>query len=180
MGDKSQTKTCPLCAESIKAAAKACPFCQHRQGRFAFWRTQMPVLVSVICLAGMAALGCYLLLSEIPATGRSFVGHRNELRVLRTSLERDKKKPEFWFTGFVTNTGRYPWRVQELELRFVDAQGRLVDVRRPELSDTFIVLPGGEGAFRARVGEVVFTNVGVIHQTRVQTATDGNLPLKPD
>jgi hypothetical protein len=40
MGDASQTKTCKLCAESIKAAAKVCPFCQAHQGRFALWREQ--------------------------------------------------------------------------------------------------------------------------------------------
>jgi hypothetical protein len=29
-----------------------------------------------------------------------------------------------------------------------------------------------------RVGELAFTNSGVVHQTRVYSATDGNLPPK--
>ena len=180
MDDVTQTKTCPLCAETIKAAAKVCPFCQHPQGRFALWRPQMLPFVSLACLAVLAAFGCYWLLPDVPATGGNFVRHRDELSVVNTSLERDRKKPEFWLTGLVTNRGHCPWRVRELELRFLDSRGNLLDVRRSELANTVTVPPGGEGAFRAKVGELVFTNTGVIHQVRVQTATDGNLTPKPD
>ena len=124
---------------------------------------------------------CYWVFPEdVPSGGRSFARHRDDLRVLRTSLEREKKKPEFWLTGYVTNSGNYPWRVHELELRFLDAQGNLLDVRHPTISDPFVVPPGGEGAFRVELGEVVFTNSGVVHQVRVQRATDGNLPAKSD
>ncbi len=180
MDELSQTKTCPLCAETIKAAAKVCPFCQARQGRFALWRGQLAPLLSVVCLLALLGLVCFWALPEVPASGRNFARHRDELRVLRTSLERDKKKPEFWLTGYVTNSGNYPWRVHELELRFLDAQGNLLDVRCPTLSDSFVVPPGGEDAFRVRVGKLAFTNSDVVHQVRVQWAADGNLPAEPD
>ena len=90
----------------------------------------------------MAVLGlvCYWVFEEkFASKGRNFVRHRSELRVLRTSLEREKKKPEFWLTGYVTNSGNYPWRVRELELRswmpkaacWTSTTRRFRPVRRP-------------------------------------------------
>ena len=177
MGDVSQTKTCPLCAETIKAAAKVCPFCQGRQSRFALWRAQLPQLLAGLVLLTIFGLTCPLLLPKRPGGGRSFPPHRDELRVLRTSLEPGRKAGELcWLKGLVTNAGSYPWRVQQLELRFLDARGNLVDVRHSAPCDGFVVPPGGESAFRVKLDEVVLTNTGVVHQVRVQTAIDGNLP----
>lgn len=180
MDDVTQTKTCPLCAETIKAAARVCPFCRAHQSRFALWREQLGQLLAGLLLLAFVGLVCFWVFPDVPASGRTFARHRDELRVLRMSLERDKKKPKFWLAGYVTNTGNYPWRVHELELRFLDAQGNLLDVRHPALFNSFVVPPGGESAFRAELQEVVFTNSGVVHQVRVQTATDGSLPVKPD
>jgi hypothetical protein len=180
MGDVSQTKTCPRCAETIKAAAKVCPFCQGRQGRFAFCQEQLALVVSVLLLLVLLGLVCYWALPDIPESGRKFSRHREDLRVLRTSLQRGKMKPDFWLTGYVTNCGNYPWRVRSLESRFLDAQGNLLDVRHVDVSDPFVVQPRGEDAFRVALGELIFTNSGVVQQVRVQTATDGNLPVKPD
>jgi RNA polymerase subunit RPABC4/transcription elongation factor Spt4 len=181
MSDVSQSKTCPLCAETIKAAAKVCPFCRAQQSRFAIWREQLVLVISAFVMMAVLGLVCYWVFEEkFASKGRSFVRHRSELRVLRTSLEREKKKPKFWLTGYVTNSGNYPWRVRELELRLVDAQGGLLDVHHPSVSDPFVVPPGMEGAFRVGLGELVFTNSVVVPQVRVQAASDGNLPANPD
>ena len=181
MGDLSQTKTCPLCAETIKAAARVCPFCRAHQSRFALWREQLGQLVLSLLLVAVLVLVCiWVFPDDAPSNGRNFARHREDLRVLRTSLKRGTTKPEFWLTGYVTNRGDYPWRVRELELRLLDAQGNLLDVRHSDVSDPFVVPPRGEDAFRVKLGEVVFTNSDVVQQVRVQTATDGNLPVKPD
>jgi hypothetical protein len=181
MDDASQTKICNLCAESIKAAATVCPFCQARQGRYPVWREQGIQLVLAVAMVLVLGWVCFVVLpDEVHSGGRNFARHRAELRVLRTALERVKSKPEFWLTGYVTNGGGYPWRVQELEMRTLDAQGNLLDVQHPSISDPFVVPPGAEGAFRVKLREVVFTNNGVVHQVRVQAARDGNLPARPD
>ena len=112
--------------------------------------------------------------------GKNFVPQREHLVVTRTSLERDQRKPDFWLSGYITNTGNYPWRVQELEVRFMEGEGKLVDVRHTEISEKFLIQPHQEQAFRVGLGRLVFTNSGIVTRVRVQTATDGSFPAKTD
>jgi hypothetical protein len=112
--------------------------------------------------------------------GRGFAPYREQLLVARTSLERDQRKPDFWLSGYVTNTGDYPWRVQELEVRFLEGANKLVDVHHPKIPETFVIQPHQEQAFRVELGRLVFTNSGILTRVRVQTATDGNFPAKTD
>ncbi len=111
---------------------------------------------------------------------RSFAPNRAELVVARTSLERDRNQPEFWLNGFITNSGNYPWRVRELEVRFVEGKDRMVDVRHPEFSESFVIQPRQEQAFRVGLGKLVFTNSDIFARVRVHAATDGNFPAKTD
>lgn len=134
--------------------------------------------MTLIALIGLA---CYWLFPDAfrPAE-RSFAPYRAQLVVGRTTLERDQGKPEFWLTGYITNTGDYPWRVHELEVRFLKGGSDLADVRHPDISDKLVVQPHQEQAFRVGLGMLIFTNSGVVTMVRVQDATDGNLPAKTD
>ena len=127
MDDQSQTKTCPLCAEIIKAAAKVCPFCRAAQSQFSLLREQLSIVVPPLLFLTLLGFVCYLVFPEhLGSSGRNFTRHREDLRVVRTSLERLMKKTDFSLAGYVTNTGTYPWRVRELELRLLDPKGNLV------------------------------------------------------
>ncbi len=134
-----------------------------------------------LALAAMAIVPVALLAPEEKGVGgRNFTGHRDDLVVLETSLGRVSARNDFYLTGTVTNRGEHPWRVHELELRFLDAQRKLLDVRHYSVREPFVVLPHHEHGFRAGIGELAFTNNNVEHQVRVQEATDGDRPLKPD
>ena len=102
--------------------------------------------------------------------GRSFAGHRDDLAVLETSLVRASATNDFQLTGVVTNRSEYPWRVHELELRLLDAQGKLLDVRHHSVKEPFVVLPRHEHGFQAQIGELAFTNSNIGRQVRVQEA----------
>jgi hypothetical protein len=41
MGESIHTKVCPACAETIKAAARKCPFCQSNQSLWGNWRGEL-------------------------------------------------------------------------------------------------------------------------------------------
>ena len=174
MAENEPTKVCPLCAETIKAAAKVCPFCRSKQVRHALLRQELlfgvPVLVVIVTA---------IMVISWFSPDKKGVGGRS-LIVLSTSLDRTGTKPDIWLTGIVTNRGEYPWRVHELEVRFLDERGNLLDVSHPDVKDLFVVQPRQEHGFRVELNRLVFTNNNVAHQVRVQMATDGNRPLKPD
>jgi hypothetical protein len=179
MTESPQTKVCPLCAETIKAAAKVCPFCQNRQDRWSLWaQDSLPAVVGFFLLGISVLFVLWLFPWQARSEGRSFAGHRSDLKVLPVALDRAKTRPEFWLSGFVTNTGAYPWRVHELEVRFLDGQGHLFDVLHPAVENAFVVEPGREHAFRVKLGTITWTNNAALPQVRVQTASDGHLPPK--
>ncbi len=174
------TKVCPLCAETIKAAAKVCPYCRTKQGRYVLLRQELFMAVPVLALIILAVVVMAKFAPDESTDGRSFAGHQNELVVSSSSLESIGPNEDFWMTGTVTNGGRYPWRVRELEIRFLDKAGNLLDVRHKDIKDAFAVGAGRESGFRVELESLAFTNDNVTRQVRVQLATDGDQPMKPD
>jgi hypothetical protein len=145
------------------------------QGRWRFWGPEVfPILAALSLMGTTIALLAWGFPEEALPEGRNFARHRHELELVRVAMERPEARPEFWVSGFVTNTGAYPWRVRELEVRLLDTQGNLVDVQHPRFKDTFVVEPGHEHAFRVGLGTLAWTNFVGVPQVRVQTATDGH------
>jgi len=170
-----------LCAETIKEAAKVCPFCRASQTRLGHWGPYLLVAFSVVLMLAIVGLACARVFPDaFRPEGMNFVPHREQLVVSRTSLERGQRKPDFWLGGYITNTGNYPWRVQELEVRLMEGEDKLVDVYHPKISEPFVVQPHQEQAFRVELGRLAFTNIGIVARVRVQAATDGNFPAKTD
>ena len=168
------TKVCPLCAETIKASAKVCPFCRSRQGRFTILKGELASAFTVIALLGvLAAMGLWMFPEPSdPESDPYFVRHRDELPVVRTTLESTKKVGHFWLSGFVTNRGHRPWRVHGLEVRFLDAQGGLLEAQH-EKAEAFVVQPGTEHAFRIELYNVLPSVTGAVQLVRVESASDG-------
>jgi hypothetical protein len=181
MAEAEQTKVCPLCAETIKAAARVCPFCRSRQTRYALWGPELLIAgpAVVLIIVAIVIIDQFAPPEDGPG-GRSFAGYRNDLVVLNTILVSTGKKPDYWMTGIVTNQGAYPWRVSEFEVRFLDERGNLLDVRHPDVKDSFVIQPCQENGFRVELDGLAFTNNSVTREVRVQMATDGDWPIKPD
>jgi len=175
MPESEQTKVCPLCAETIKAAAKVCPYCQSRQSRFALWKQELGGVIGVLfCVGILIWVGACVLPDDKRPDYSKFVRHRDELDVVRVLVERDQKKQELWVSGCVTNKGSYSWRVHELEVRFLDDRDNLLNVLHPQCESPFVVQPGHESAFKVSLNASTYTNAVPKYIVRVQSATDGN------
>ena len=180
MSDPDAKRTCPRCAEEIKAAAKVCPFCQTRQSRFMILGEEVAIFLSVLFVIGLAVpVLLWAFPHEDGSGGRAYSPHRGGLQVVRTQWETVGKRADVWLSGYVTNQGNYPWRVRELEVRYLDAQGGLLEVDSGSFSDPFVVQPGYEHAFRLQLtSHRPYLTNAANRQVRVQSATDGNLKPK--
>jgi hypothetical protein len=184
MAENEPTKVCPLCAETIKAAAKVCPFCRSRQGRFTVFKGELAgAIVTITLIAVLIWMSSWLFPDDSDSTSAGdFVRHRDELPVVRTVLECAEEHQRFWMSGYVTNKGDRPWRVTGLEVRFLNVQGSLLEVQHRvfDKNNAFVVQPNNEHAFRIKLYSIPNSVTGVVQKVLVESATDGRKNYDPN
>jgi len=182
MAEAALTKVCPLCAETIKAAAKVCPHCQTRQTRFAYLLGEfLGVIIALVVLGGLGFLLDWTFGNgEDDSVSLAFKIHRHDLSGRELAWTPDRSQ-QYRLTGYVTNAGSYAWRIHELAILVKDGQGQMVDVSRVTLGkeEKFVVLPGQEHALSVLfTTSVLDTNSKLA--LRVQQATDGRERYDPN
>jgi hypothetical protein len=127
MNESPENKVCRACAETIKASARLCPFCQTRQHGWPVWRVAEIGSALLVCLVALSAL-FWFINDERRRREPQFALHRHELEVVRTSIEVARQTPESWLARFATNL----WPTHQLNVRFLDAEGSPLATRTPE------------------------------------------------
>ena len=183
MAETEPTKVCPLCAETIKAAAKLCPHCQTRQNRFRLLAGELTGIVIVVLVMVGVPIFCETILpaESDESSSATFVIHRSDLLVSNPAWENtEKNNGDCWLTGWVTNNGNHAWRVHGFELKIFDGKSSLRDVAHPDLkkSEAFVVQPGQAHAFKVRFASQVIETSSKL-SARVQKATDGRDRFDP-
>jgi hypothetical protein len=183
MADDKQTKICPSCAETIKMAAKVCPYCQTRQNRFRLLAGELTGVVAVLLvMVGLPILCEYLSPDDSDETSSlGFIIHRSDLSVAHLNLEASgKNNNDYWLTGLVTNNGHQAWRVHSFEVRILDDKNNLRDVAHTYLDklEVFVVQPGQEHAFKVKFTTPMVDTSSKL-SVRVQQATDGRERYNP-
>jgi hypothetical protein len=180
MNETAETKTCPFCAEAIRAAAKKCPFCSSRLVRFAVLRQELILGLGFLITFAASIFACVLVFPEYSddfvVNGRNFSPHRKDLEVTHidiTPAQRGEKAYYYGVSGFVTNRGAYAWRVKNIELTVSNTQG-VVDVYHEEVKEPFVVQPGAVHAFVFHC-QTILTNPVVSAEARVENARDGDM-----
>jgi hypothetical protein len=184
MVENPMTKVCPLCAETIKVAAKVCPYCRTRQTRFALLKGEIRgffTVLAVLVVGGFILDRVFFLDKSEQKANLAFVQHKHDLTVGHTEWAAAEKENAYWLTGFVTNQGAFSWRVRELEVRIMDAQTNMVDVQHVAFgkNDNFIIQSGQAHAFKIQF-ETPLLDTNSSLTVCVKRATDSRNYNDPD
>ena len=155
MAETEQTKVCPLCAETIKAAAKVCPHCHFWQKK---WSLQNPrtmqsvsaVFMAVLIFGGMAGLGCFF--EYLFGPKREFAQYQSQISVTdsATSFHIANSNLMVSVVGVITNQSDFAWKQVGVEAQFFDGNSNLIDVieAKGEYFSDLAILPHSEASFK--------------------------------
>lgn len=173
MPESGQTKTCPLCAETIQAAAHVCPHCRHSQRTWSFQNPQISAAIVILMVLGVAAaFGAFL--DKIFGSKRDFSEYRNDIAVVSSQVSHTTRSSNLLVSvvGVVTNRGLFSWTKVGLEAQLFDGQGRLIDVVQTSDYNGFPILPHSEAAFKVEVKAVREKSDYTSHKVIVRWAKD--------
>jgi hypothetical protein len=151
MTEHEQTKVCPLCAETIKAAAKVCPHCRHWQTK---WSLKNPQVGSMLWASLVLVIWCCLgiLVDKMFGSKEQFATYRNEIDVVSSQYSQRISGSNVWNTvvGTLTNYSDVGWKDVGVEAQFFDKAGKLIDAVTVNVGDyrEVTILPHGEAAFK--------------------------------
>lgn len=160
--DAWNSRECPFCAETIRREPKVCPRCRQ----WLTWRSIHNPVISIWVyglphLAILALLGVFMLtsLNRILNPKPDYMEFPDALRVIQSQMimVETSNRPRIYITGILTNQSEVAWRDIEVECRFFDAAGRLLDAGHPHVALT--IQPHDDSAFRTGVSPAHPTNV---------------------
>jgi hypothetical protein len=151
MAGEADTKVCPFCAETIKAAAKVCPHCRHHQKK---WSLQNPGIVMTLSALVLTAylIGFGTFYEKAFGPKEQFATYRSEISVVSSQFSQRISGSNLLSTivGTLTNHSDVAWKDVGVEAQFFDHAGKLIDAITVNADDFHgvTVLPRGEAAFK--------------------------------
>lgn len=182
MADNEPTKICPLCAETIKTAAKVCPHCRHWQPRK--WSFNNPVflqsLASIVMAAAIfgAIAGLGYFLEHLIGPKRDFAAYQSQISVVTSELSFRMSGSNLTVSvvGVVTNQSDYAWKDVGLEARLFGQDGSLIDVIQASDSSYggVVILPHADAGFKIQSKATKSEAAYASHKVFVGTGKDFN------
>jgi len=151
MAENESTKVCPLCAETIKTAAKVCPHCRHWQKR---WSLQNPQIgMTLWILVSVVALACFgTFYDKAFGPKEQFATYRDEISVVSSQFSHRLSGSNLVIAvvGTLTNRSDIGWKDVGVEAQFFDRSGKLIDTITVNAGDYHgvVILPHGGAAFK--------------------------------
>jgi hypothetical protein len=182
MPEAEQTKICPLCAETIKAAAKVCPHCRHWQPHR--WSFNHPAflqnLAALFCVAAIfgAVLGLGYFLEHLVGPKRDFSPYRNQISVVTSevSFRGAESNLTVMVVGSITNQTDFAWKNIGMEAQLFDKGGTLIDVIQAADSSYsgVVILPHSTAGFKIQSKAARDESEYATHKVIVATGKDFN------
>jgi len=179
MAENEQTKVCPLCAETIKAAAKVCPHCRHWQTKplltnFQVMQSIASIMLGVGIVAAIIGLGYFL--EHLIGPKRDFAAYQSRIAVVSSevSFRMSGSNLTVSVVGVLTNQSEFAWKSVGLEARLFDKDGKLIDVIQASDSSYsgVVVLPHAEAGFKIQSKATKNELEYATHKVFVGTAKD--------
>lgn len=151
MNEAAETKVCPHCAETIKAAAKVCPNCRYWQKR---WSLQNPQVLAALWMAIWFAMTvcCGIVIDKLLGPKEQFATYRDEISVVTSQFSHRNSDSNMMNTvvGTLTNRSKFGWKDVGVETQFFDKSGKQIDAITVRADDyhAVVILPHGEAAFK--------------------------------
>jgi hypothetical protein len=151
MAETEQTKICPHCAETIKAAAKVCPHCRYCQKRWSLQNPQIGVTIwTLVAFGTMIGFGAFF--DKAFGPKQQFATYRDEISVVSSQFNQHLYGSNLWVTvvGIITNSSDVGWKDVGVEAQFFDKSGKLIDAITVNSDDyhSVVILPHGTTAFK--------------------------------
>jgi len=179
MAETEQTKVCPLCAESIKVAAKVCPHCRSWQKKWSLQNPQTTQSIGAVCgvvfIAG-GVIGLGIFFDGLIGPKRDFAPYQNQISVV--SSEASFRMPSssnltVSVVGIITNQSEFGWKHVGLEAQLFDKDRKLIDVISSDSDYGGItVLPHSEAGFKIEGKATKKESEYASHKVFVRTAKD--------
>jgi Uncharacterised protein family UPF0547 len=178
MLETKQTKVCPLCAETIKVAAKVCPHCRYWQKK---WSLQNPqtiqsigaIVVVILITAVIMGLGTFF--DHLVGPKRDFAPYQSQITVISsaTSFRMVESNLMLSVIGIVTNQSEFGWKDLGMEAQLFDKDGKLIDLI-PANGDYLgiTVFPHSEAGFKIESKATKRESDYASHKVYVRVAKD--------
>jgi hypothetical protein len=157
MAENEQTKVCPHCAETIKAAAKVCPHCRYWQRKWSLFNPKLLAALSLVVLTAYF-IGASFFMDKVFGPKEEFATYRNEIAVVHSQLSQRistsgcDSNVNMYVTvvGTLTNHSDIAWKDVGVEAQFLDKSGRQFDAITVNADEYrgVTILPHGEAAFK--------------------------------
>ena len=154
-------RTCPFCAEVIKAEAKLCPHCRQwltlKSFRHPLVLVFTHVIPMIILWVGFMVM-MFSFIDRLQNPKPYYSEFPNALKILESQMNwaQTEKGLRIYLTGVLTNNSPIGWKDAEFDCRFFDAKGVMIDA---DTGHAYVdVLPHDESAFRVSIVPTAPTN----------------------
>jgi len=174
--NEAETKTCPLCCEPVRPAARKCPHCHHYLNKWVLAAYHPLIAISPMLL--MFGIGFYLL-SRALDRGESFEAFRSQVHITHSELQMGELRegPTVAVVGTIHNDSAIAWKDMTIEVQFFDKSHKLIDTKQRR--DYLLSLPPKEDcAFKVSQPREFNLADYASHEVRIISARDakGFLP----
>ena len=144
--EENEKKLCKMCYKEIPSRAKKCPYCLHWQNKFSMigWNPALPIIIFLIPYI----IIWYMFVSMFDK-GKDFTPYRNQITISNSEIRFGEKKSgeTIAVVGTMSNSSSIPWKDIQIEVRFYDSNGKMVDTEQQK-DYPYEIPANGSAAFK--------------------------------